>query len=234
LLSCLPCLSDRRLAAEKQVEKVFRTISHLKDALTSKEAELHKQHEELVRFRQAEEAHERAESVEGKRFRVLAVSLVCKCRAHPLALLLLLFSLGDIPLFVAAAVGLKPMEVAASGSGVLQGAVDAVAGDVAAVGGVCARSSDLLRLAHEHLMPDASKVPVGLDVRIAAFGPKGERMAELVADSVVSGSSTALAVLMGHGISVDDSLVKTIPEYSEKLLERADELALLLQKTVDA
>ena len=51
---------------------------------------------------------------------------------------------------------------------------------------------------------------------------------------MVSGSSTALAVLMGHGVSIDESLVKTIPDYSEKLLERADELALLLQKAVDA
>src|SRR3954471_6844438 len=94
--------------------------------------------------------------------------------------------------------------------------------------GVCARASDLLGLAHGHLMPDVSKVPDGLDARVAAFGPKGERVAELVAESVVSGSSTALAVLMGHGISIDESLVKTIPDYSERLLERADELALLL------
>ena len=59
-------------------------------------------------------------------------------------------------------------------------------------------------------------------------------MGELVADSLVSGSSTALAVLMGHGISIDESLVKTIPDYSPELLGRADELALLLQKAVDA
>ena len=151
-----------------------------------------------------------------------------------MALLLLLLSAGHTPLLVAAAVGLRPIEVAASGSGVLQGAVDAIAGAVAAAGGVCARASDLLRLVHQHLMPNASKVPDGLDARVAAFGLKGERLAELVADSVVSGSSTALAVLMGHGISVDDSLVKTLPDYSDKLLERADELALMLQETVDA
>ena len=112
--------------------------------------------------------------------------------------------------------------------------MDAVAGAVAAVGNVCARASDLLGLAHEHLMPEGSKVPDGLDARVAAFGPKGGRMAELVAESVVSGSSTALAVLMGHGISIDDSLVKTIPDYYEELLERADKLALVLQKVVDA
>ena len=165
---------------------------------------------------------------------MLADQLVCECGSRPLVLLLLLFFLDDIPLIVAADVGLSPVEVAASGSGVLQGAVDAVAGAVAAVGGVCARASDLLRLAHEHLMLNASKVPNGLDARVATFGPKGERVAELVADSMVSGSSTALVVLMGHGISVDAALVKTLPDYSDKLLERADELALMLQETVDA
>ena len=77
-MSYPPCLSDGRLAAEKQVEKVCRTVSHLKDALTSKEAELHKQHEDLVRLRQAEDAHARVEAVEGKRLRALADSLVCK------------------------------------------------------------------------------------------------------------------------------------------------------------
>jgi len=91
-----------------------------------------------------------------------------------------------------------------------------------------------LRLVHEHLIPDASMVPEGLDARVAAFGPKGERVGELVSDSLVSGSSTALAVLMGHGVSIDEYLVNTIPDYSPELLGRADELALLLQKAVDA
>ena len=126
------------------------------------------------------------------------------------------------------------MEVAASGSGVLKGVVDALERVVAAAEGVCARASGLLRLVHEHLIPDASTVPEGLDARVAAFGPKGKHVGELVANSLVSGSSTALAVLMGHGISIDESLVKTIPDYSPDLLERADELALLLQKAVDA
>ena len=136
--------------------------------------------------------------------------------------MLLQSSRDVISLLVAAAIGKGPMEVVASGSGVLQGAVDAVAGAVAAVGDVCARASDLVGLAHEHLMPEGSKVPDGLDARVATFGPKGKRMVELVAESVVSGSSTALAVLMGHGISIDDSLVETIPDYSKEQLERAD------------
>src|SRR4051812_37584955 len=105
---------------------------------------------------------------------------------------------------VAASIGKGPMGVVASGSGVLQGSADEVEGAVATVRDVYARASDLLGLAHEHLMPESPKVPDGLDTRVAAFGPKGKRMMELVAESVVSGSSTALAVLMGHGISIDD------------------------------
>ena len=148
--------------------------------------------------------------------------------------MLLLFFLGDTSLFVAAAAGLKPVEVAASGSGVLQGALDDVASAAAAVEGVFARASTLLGLAHEQLLPNASRVPDGLESRVAAFGPKGERVAELVAESVVTGSSTTLVVLMGHGVTIDESLVKTVPDYSDELLERADELALLLQEAVDA
>jgi hypothetical protein len=131
-------------------------------------------------------------------------------------------------------VGLKSTEVTASGSGVLKGAADALAGAVAAAEGVCTRASDLLRLVHEHLMPGVSEVPEGLDALVAAFGRKGERVGELVSDSLVSGSSTALAVLMGRGVSIDEAMVNTLPDYTPELLERADELTLLLQKTVDA
>ena len=74
----LSCLSERRQAAEKQVEKAKTTISNLKAALASKEQELHDQHQELVRLHQAEDALAQAEAVECKRLRVLADSLVCK------------------------------------------------------------------------------------------------------------------------------------------------------------
>ena len=47
---CLPCFADRRQAVEKQAEKAERTVSTLEAALASKEQELHKQHEELVRL----------------------------------------------------------------------------------------------------------------------------------------------------------------------------------------
>ena len=126
------------------------------------------------------------------------------------------------------------MEPAASGSGVLQGAVDAISAAVVVVGDICTQASDLVGLAHEHLMPEGTKMPAGLGARVAAFGLGGERMVELVAESVVSGSSTALVILMGHGISIDDSLVETIPVYTDEQSARADELARRLQKVVDA
>jgi hypothetical protein len=149
-------------------------------------------------------------------------------------LLFLLSSRDDVSLLGAAAVGAKPMEAAASGSGILQGAVDAVADVVAVVEDVCARASNLVGLAHEHLMPEGTKVPDGLGARVAAFGPDGKYMVELVAESVVSGSSTALVVLIGHGVSFDDSLVETIPRYSGEQDDRADRLARRLQQVVDA
>ena len=63
----LSCFSDCRQATEKKVEKAERTISNLKVVLASKEQELHDQHEELVRLRQAEDALVKAESVECQR-----------------------------------------------------------------------------------------------------------------------------------------------------------------------
>ena len=59
--------------------------------------------------------------------------------------------------------GAGAVEVAAAGSGVLRGSVDAMSGVVAAAGDVCARASTLLGLVHEHLMPEGRRVPEGLD-----------------------------------------------------------------------
>ena len=73
----LACFSDRRQAAKKQAEKVERTISCLQAALASKE-ELHKQHEELVRLRRAEEELLRVQAVKCKQLRTLAGSLECE------------------------------------------------------------------------------------------------------------------------------------------------------------
>ena len=54
----------------------------------------------------------------------------------------------------AASAGARAVEVAASGFGVLRGAVDAMSGAVAAARGVCARASTLVGLSHEYLMPE--------------------------------------------------------------------------------
>ena len=62
-------------------------------------------------------------------------------------------------------------------------------------------------------------MPAGLDARVAAFGPDGKRLEGLLAENVVSGLSTSLVVLMGHVISIGDSLVETIPVYTDKQSE---------------
>ena len=68
-------------------------MTHLKEALSSKETELHGQLEELVRLRQVEGAREQMELSEGKRLRVLADQLICECGAVPLVFAVyLLFS----------------------------------------------------------------------------------------------------------------------------------------------
>ena len=68
-------------------------MSHLQEALSSKETELHEQLEELVRLRRAEGAHEQMELSEGKRLRALADQLICKCGAVPLVFCCLTFVL---------------------------------------------------------------------------------------------------------------------------------------------
>ena len=116
----------------------------------------------------------------------------------------------------AASAGASAVEVAASGSGVLRGAVDAMSGAVAAAGDVCARASTLLGLVHEHLMPENKQVPDGLDSRVTAFGPGGSLLEGLVGENVVSGLAKSLVVLMEHGVSIDDSLVATVPNYTKE------------------
>ena len=102
-------------------------------------------------------------------------------------MLFLLSSHDDIYLPDAAAIGANPVQDAASRSGVLQGVVDAMSGAVAVVGDISAQASDLVGLAHEHLMPEGTDMPNGLSAHVAAFSLGGERMVELVAESVVSG-----------------------------------------------
>ena len=120
--------------------------------------------------------------------------------------------------------------MAASGSGVLRGAVDSMSGVVVVAGDFCTRASTLLGLVHEHLMTEGRRVPEGLDSRIAAFGPGGRLLEELVGENVVSGLATSLVVLMGHEISIDDSLVETVPDYTKEQSLRATALARRLKK----
>jgi len=76
-------------------------VTHLKEALSSKETELHGQLEELVRLRQAEGARERMELSEGKRLRVLADQLICECGACPLFSAIIFCSpFVDVPLLL--------------------------------------------------------------------------------------------------------------------------------------
>src|SRR3954468_988690 len=99
------------------------------------------------------------------------------------------------------------MEFVVSGSGVLQGVVDVMSGAGSVAKDACTRASTLVGLAHEYLMPEGEKVPAGLDARVSAFGPGGNLLEGLVAENMVSGLSTSLVVLMGHGIFIGDSLV---------------------------
>src|SRR3954462_1732412 len=64
--------------------KAERTLSTLKAALAYKEQELHDQHQELVRLRQAEEVVIQAEAVECQRLRVLTDSLLGELLLPPL------------------------------------------------------------------------------------------------------------------------------------------------------
>ena len=99
----------------------------------------------------------------------------------------------------AAATCARLVEVPASGSSVLRGVVDAMSAVVEVAKDACAQASTLVGLSHEYLMPEGTKFPDGLSARVAAFGPGGKHLGGLVAENVVSGLSTSLVVLMGHG-----------------------------------
>ena len=111
--------------------------------------------------------------------------------------------------------GVGAAEAVAAGSSALRGAVDAVFGAAVAAGGVCTRALTLLKLLHEHLMPEGTKVPKGLDSWFAAFGPDGDRLEQLIRENVVSGIATSFVVLLGHGIPIEDSMVEDVPCYTK-------------------
>ena len=128
--------------------------------------------------------------------------------------------------------GVGAVDAAAARSSALRGVVDVVSGAAVAAGGVCARASTLLKL-HEHLMPEGTKVPEGLDSRVAAFGPDGDRLEQLIRENVVSGLATSFVVLLGHGIPIEDSLVEDVPRYTRDQSARATKLARRMQLVVE-
>ena len=126
--------------------------------------------------------------------------------------------------------GVGAVDVAAAGSGVLRGSVDAVSGAAIAVGDVCALASTLLKLLHDHMFPDEGKRPEGLDSLVAAFGPDGDQLEGLVRENVVSGLATSIVVLLGHGLPIEDSMVDTLPDYRDEQSARATVTAQISQK----
>ena len=112
--------------------------------------------------------------------------------------------------------------------------MDDVSGASGATRDVCVRAWTLLKLLHEHLMPEGMKVSEGLDSRVAAFGPDGGRLEHLIRENVVSGLATSFVVLLGHGIPIEDSLVEDVPRYTKDQSARATKLARRLQQVVEA
>ena len=136
-------------------------------------------------------------------------------------------------MLLAVSADIGAVEVAPAGSGTLCGAVDVVSGAAVAVGDVFARASTLLKLLHEHMFPDEEKRLEGLDSLVAAFGPDGDQLEGLVHENVVSGLATSIVVLLGHGVPIEDSMVDSLPDYTDEQSARATRLARQLQLVVD-
>ena len=130
--------------------------------------------------------------------------------------------------------GVGAVEAVAAGSSALCGAVDAISGAARVTRDVCTRASTLLKLLHEHLMPEGTKVPEGPDSRVTAFGPNGGRLEELIRENVVSGLAMSFVVLLGHGVPIEDSLVDSVPRYTKEQSARATELARRLPLVEEA
>ena len=50
----------------------------------------------------------------------------------------------------------------------------------------------------------------------------------------MSGLATSIVVLLGHGLPIEDSMVDTLPDYTDKQSARATRLARQLQLVVEA
>lgn len=116
-------------------------------------------------------------------------------------------------MLLAGSAGIGAVEVAAAGSSTLCGAVVPVSGDAVAVGDFCARASILLKLLREHMFPDKEG---------------------LVRENVVSGVAKSIVVILGHGVPIEDSMVDSLPNYTDEKSARATWLARQLQLVVEA
>ena len=120
------------------------------------------------------------------------------------------------------------VEVGATASGNLDAlcsAADVVSGAAGVVKDVYGRSLTLLKLLHEHMHPDEENRPEGLDLQVAEFGPNADRLEGLVRDTVVSVIATSFVVLLGHGVPIEDSMVDSLPDYTDEQSARATRLA---------
>ena len=131
------------------------------------------------------------------------------------------------------AVGVETSAAASEGSDVLCGAVNAVEGAVDSVKAAVGGASAVLELLHEGVFPEKD-VPQGLGPLAGAFDKDGDFLEGFVHDNVVSGLETAFMVLMCHGVSIDyDTVVSTVPEYTDEQGLWASDLARHLQKVVE-
>ena len=121
--------------------------------------------------------------------------------------------------------GVEAVGAAAVGLDTLRGVLDVVSGAARVARDVCARASTLLKLLHDHMFPDEERRPEGLDSQVAAFGPNGDQLEGLVRENVVSGLAASFVVLLGHGVHIEDSMVDSLPDYTDEQSARATRLA---------
>lgn len=94
------------------------------------------------------------------------------------------------------------------------------------------KASVMLDLLQEGVFSEKG-VTQGLGPLVGAFDKDGNFLEGFVRDNMhmVSGLEIAFLVLMGHGVSIDyDTMVSTVPEYTDEQGIRASDLAHHLQK----
>ena len=103
--------------------------------------------------------------------------------------------------------------------------MNAVENVVDAAKAAVGEASAVLELLHAGVFPEKG-VPQGLGPLAGGFDKDGNFLEGFVRDNVVSGFETAFMVLLGHGVSFDyDTVVSTVPEYTNEQGLRASDLA---------